>query len=268
MLAGKTSIFFSTQLEYPPFEPFKISKDAIHRLYNGLREPDGYRYENLDIQATPPFLSTRHDSGESRCEIGPHKIVISEKNPEMPIEEFAGIVKTVLEKLGSDLPPLFMQKCKIQMTAQPSVVEDSVDLLADRVANVFRRIGSFGRPPSYFGVRFRFMPFHMLDAQEREIQSENEPEVEAGVQEIQRETDNPERMIVRPEDAEGFAEVRFESYAKDIKSVWMEIQNSYSFPNASLDEIAKNIVRSHRFLSDKCVDFLSQFDTEHPAEGQ
>ena len=83
----------------------------------------GQPYENLDMQARRPTLSTRRANGESICELGPEMIKIEETRPEFTIDEFIGVVMTVLRGLGNDCPPFFLQRCQMQCllpTARPS----------------------------------------------------------------------------------------------------------------------------------------------------
>src|SRR4051794_27869688 len=51
MLSGVSTIYFSTDLVYPPLPNFDIKKNQVRDLYNKLSEPGGYPYENLDLQA-------------------------------------------------------------------------------------------------------------------------------------------------------------------------------------------------------------------------
>ncbi len=77
MLSGLTSIHFSTQLEYPPFEAFRIQKGQVRKLYNALSDQaTGFNYENLELQGDKPTLSTKKESGLlSRCQISGSNIL-------------------------------------------------------------------------------------------------------------------------------------------------------------------------------------------------
>ncbi|HEY2826100.1 MAG TPA: hypothetical protein VGJ04_00750, partial [Pirellulales bacterium] len=168
-------IFFSTELEVPPMKELAIGKSVVRSLFNKLHEPGGYAYENLKMQGERPCLSTeRGEEAQSRCEIGRHLIKIEEHQPEMPVDEFVGVVKTVLRCLGEDCPPFFIQRCKIHCLMQTTNI-DPLALLAGNIANVTDKIGPFGRFPSFFGVRFRFRPWDPEDFEE-ESRSDDESE--------------------------------------------------------------------------------------------
>ncbi len=63
MLSEPRAILFHTELQLPPIEEIKVSKERVRELYNKMCEPGGYTYENLDLQATIPTLSTRKPDG-------------------------------------------------------------------------------------------------------------------------------------------------------------------------------------------------------------
>lgn len=91
----------------------------------------------------------------------------------------------------------------------------------------------------FFGVRFRFPPFKMV--------------AESG--------DHGNSEV---EENHDFMSVRFETWSKDVKLVWMEASAMYFFSDAievgDLARIGGNIKEAHQFLSEKCINFLNQFD--------
>lgn len=225
MLSGIRSIFYQTTLKWPPFEEYGIGKAVIRGLYNKMLEPGGYHYENLDLQADSPTLSSRRRNGHSVCKFCPDSLVIEEKSPEIAvtIEGFIEAVQTVLGGLGQeDMPPFFLQHCKLQCLAQPANVEDSLELLARRVANVYEPIAPFQRPPTHFGVRFRFPPVILKRIEE----TEDAPPSKGGDQAM--ETGNmqiPEVQVggATEKRIESYVTARFETFAEDIQQVWMEV---------------------------------------------
>jgi hypothetical protein len=246
MLSEPRAIYFSTELEFPPFEPFRITKDEVRALYNSLFGDLEPRYSNLNLQAEKPVLSSRRGNGRSRCEIGDHTILIEEDATNVTLEDFTDIVLNVIRSLGQSCPPFFFQRCKIHCLATPHGAGDSLELLAGRVANVLGKIDPFERSPSFFGVRFRFLP------------ESDEPSEGA--------TDVAQRN--QPE--EGFAAVRFETYSNNPEQVWMEIESNYPctpvITTNDTNRIEANITRTYVFLSEKCKRFLDQFDS--PREGE
>lgn len=269
MISEPKSILIATHLEYPP-EGFKIVDDEIVSLYHKLREPGGYRYENLVIQADPPRLFTEGpgDDTESFCEIGPHTISIVERGaPVMAADEFAGVVQTVLGGLGDRCPPFFFQRTKIQCLAQP-ISGDSIELLAGKVANVLNRISPFGRPPSFFGVRFRFLPEEFFNDEGKQDEQGTEAVADAHVEE-----ESEGSLVDTPagvQSAEGFVTVRFESYSRDPSQVWMEVgamdRLAPVVATQDIDRLGKSIVRVYKFLTENCKRFLDQFDDERNCE--
>ncbi len=149
-------------------------------------------------------------------------ILIEDQQPSLPIESFAESVEAVLRTLGDDLPPIFFQRCKIECLAEPRNCQNSLELLAGRLSHVFESeaIGPFGRSPSFFGVRFRFLPEHSHDddSEDRESLEENGA-TQTDESQAVSDTDTSGRR-----GEEGYATVRFETYSKEPKKVWMEVQ--------------------------------------------
>jgi hypothetical protein len=251
MLSEPRTIYVQTELRWLPIEGFGISKDGIRAIYNRLHERKQHSYENLDLQADTPTLSTRHEKGFSQCQIGSDGITIEEKRTEFTIDEFIAIVKAVLDALGDECPPLFAQLCKIQCLTQPHERGDSLSLLAGEVANVISCIDPFERPPSFFGVRFRFMPEFLLeDAEENEEVEEGEPAPSLP----------GDAELELREGSEAFVNVRFETFAEDMSLIWMEATASFAPQPIDASKVAKNILEVYEFLAVKCKAFLDQFD--------
>src|SRR5208283_940870 len=122
--------------------------------------------------------------------------------------------------------------------AKPQKSNHSVNLLAGKVTNVLNAIDPFKRPPMFFGLRFRFPP----------------------VQVVQHEEGAEDDLEDKPD----FIAVRFETYAKDINQVWIEVNAMNVFPNVidvtDVEKIRANIQSAYSFLTNECIDFLDQFD--------
>ena len=271
MLSGLRTVFFQNTLRWPPLEGYSVSKDAIRRLYNKMFEPEGYRYENLDLQSDVPSLSSRREGGGlSVCRFGTSSLTIEEKKPTLTVDGYIEAVTTVLSALSEEeVPPIFLQECRMQCLAQPSNAQSPLVLLASRVARVYDHIEPFGRPPAFFGVRFRFPPVILLDREEASHNTGEEP------------SDAQERSLEAPSSIEpahgdasegrrvekrGFVTVRFETHAEDTSQLWMEVTAAYleTDPVLSLrdtERIANNIRETHTFLAQRCKQFLDQFDT-------
>jgi len=266
MLSGLRSIFLQTTLRWLPFQGYAVGKDTVRGLYHKMFEPGGYRYENLDLQSDPPTLSTRHQAGHSVCRFGPDFLTIEEKRTGVTIEGFVEAVETVLRGLRQeDVPPFYIQQCKMQCLAQPANVENSLELLAQRVSNVYKPVEPFERPPSFFGVKFEFHPVTLpLKTAEPDIGGKTEGKSERS------ESENATERI--PETSgttrvAGFVTARFETYAEDVSQVWMEVTASYPETEQplllrDLQRIGNNIKETHHFLTSKCKRFLDQFDAE------
>jgi hypothetical protein len=256
MLSGLRTIHIETSLRWPPIEGLGVTRDAVRRLYNRLFESVGHRYENLELQGSSPLLSTRHPGGgESICKFG-DALTIVEKNTRVTVTDFLDIVKTVLGMLKEEeVPPFFIQQCKIQCLAQPNHSENSLILLARRVSRVYESVAPFGRPPSQFGVRFRF-PAITLDEADNQTELQQTKTVDALI-----EHPRPEKTM-----KQNVLNVRFETYPKDISLVWMEVTAAYPLEQPlwlrDANKIAANIQESHEFLADKSMKFLGQFDHE------
>lgn len=255
MLSEPRAIFFQTILEWPPVElyEFRIGKDVIRQFFNKLFEHEfiEHHYENLNLQAQKPTLSTRNVNRESICQFGDRSITIEERRPDFAVDGFTTVVKEVLRGLKAvadeipdyAVPPFFVQRCRVNCLSQAMASGSSLELLAARVANVMEAIKPFERPPSFFGVRFRFPP-----------------------------------VVLEAEGAQGaafenFASVRFETYSEDPSQVWMEVAATHPLMHvgATLNEperVIANIVESYEFLTLRCKAFLDQFDTpdEQPSQ--
>lgn len=253
MLSGITSIHFHTDLLLPPIPEFAIKESQITGLYNKLREPPHRPYQNLELQADPPTLSTRHGNGRSCCQIGADKIRIEEDGAGTVVDcdEFIETVEAVLKSLGPNPGPFFGQRCVIRCTAQPNRSPDSLHLLAGKLGNVLTTIDPFGRPPSFFGVRFRFQPHdgqgHADDA-------------EAGEPPPRKKRNKRKAEAI---EHKGFLTVRFETYSQDMKKVWMEVDGQYLeeiIQAQNIAEVSENIRRTYRFITENSKAFLDQFD--------
>lgn len=251
-MRSPTSILFQTELCFPPIAQMAIGKDRIRGLFNKMFETGGYPYEQLRLTGDKPgekpgLFTQREKSAASLVQFDSHSVTIEERQPSFGVDEFVGIVNTVMR--GLEHPwPIFMQKCRVQCTLPVSGSENSIELLAERVARVSEKLAPFERMPSYFGVRFRFAPVD--DDDSPDSAGPGDPELES-----------------EPTENQGFITLRFETHSKDLKSVWMEAEAVYpsldflSVPE-DLGRIGKNIEETHRFLAVKGKNFLDQFD--HP----
>jgi len=255
MLAGLQSILLQKDLKWPPVEEWTVSRTVVRGLYNKMFEPGGYRYDNLNLQSEKPTLSGRSESGQSICQFGPDSITLEENH--CHLEKFVQVVETVLGGLDEqDIPPFFLQRVKIQCLAQPTNCQDAVQLLAGRAARVYENIGPFERPPSFFGIRFRFPPALLRRGEE-----------EADTDDLTEEEFRRAVADGRIEEKSGFVTLRFESYAKDPCKVWMEVAASYlqseePLTIADIPRIVRNIKDSYVFLTENGKRFLDQFDTK------
>jgi hypothetical protein len=255
-----TSIYFSTVLQYPPFEGFPITRDQVQSLFHELSKDAGNRYENLHLQGRPPYFSTERedDSGMSRCEIGKQSIKIFEDKPDITIEQFSDRVCAILKALGDDCPPFLFQRCEVRILANPTHAKSALELLAKGPASVYEAIEPFGRPPSHFGLRFRFLPYSASDIEEQE---EDESQSEGPFELVSQDPDNPEGE-------ESFVSARFETYTKNSKQVWIEVVSSCPCRTAIIPEniapVNKHILSTYQFATDKCLSFLNQWDIKPP----
>jgi hypothetical protein len=267
MLTGISTIYFSMELAYPDLPNFAIKKEQIRDLYAKLNEPGGYSYENIDLQADIPLLSTRRENGgQSLCQIGKGKIRIVEDKPSFGIDDFVGIVKTVIGGLPPTVGPFISQRCKIRCTAQPANCEDSIDLLAGKLANTLTTIAPFRRPPSFFGVRFRFAPSMEVESDSQKVHEEG---TEIAAEELTGSPKGKKKTKKKPVHHRGFYTLRFETYADDIKKVWIEIDGLFIEPfigTTDLVAVAGNMTATHAFATDNAKKFLDQFDKKEEDE--
>ncbi len=260
MLTGISTIYLSVELAYPDHPNFAIKKEQVRELYAKLNAPGGYAYENLDLQAEIPTLSTRREGGgQSLCQIGKGKIRIVEDKPTFGVDDFVDIVKTVLAGLPPSIGPLFSQRCRIRCTAQPANCTDSIDLLAGKLANALTTITPFGRPPSFFGVRFRFAPATQMQPQ---------PPKEQGTEVASPEEAKTPRGKKKPKKKQevhhrGFYTLRFETFGDDIKKVWIETDSVFIedvIETSDHGAVSHNIRETHAFATENAKKFLDQFD--------
>lgn len=245
MLSEVRPLSFETELVFIPADEVQFDRRTVLDLFTNLSEFG--TYENLQLQSSPPEMSTKRDVGESICRIGKHRLALIEKRPEFSVDRFEQKVEDVVSSLAEvskNCPPVIMQRCKISGTAQPNNCEHSIELLAGRISGVMEKIEPFGRPPAYFGIRFRFPPARMFDKDD-----DGEPDEESAI------------------DFDDYVTLRFETYARDVSQVWMEVETMNMFeevadPKAS-ELFAQNIKRTYGFLSEQAVQFLNQFDEKN-----
>lgn len=261
MLSEPQSIFFQTELKWAPIEEWTVNTTVVRGLYNKMFEPGGYTYDNLTLQSEKPTLSRRSESGQSICQFGADSITLEESH-DCHLETFVEVVETVLGGLNEeDIPPFFLQRVRIQCLAQPANCENAVELLAGRAARVYENIQPFERPPSFFGMRFRFPPAQLFRGDAAEL----------GAGKVTEEELKRALADGRIEEKAGFITLRFESYARDPHKVWMEVAANYPQSDerltvAHIPPIVGNIRESYKFLTTNGKRFLDQFDTQHEGE--
>lgn len=242
MLSEPRPIFFETELKFLAFDETNVfGKSHVKKLYHELSGSSEPLYENLDMQASLPTLSTNHASGGScSCSVGPDSLLIKDDNSDSTVDSFGLQIEHVLraiEEIAPNSPPIIGQKTRVRALAQPHGHEDAVDLLAGEVAKVLEKIHPFGRPPAWFGIRFRFPPM------------EWEVEKQDGTKETKEE--------------DTFISCRFETYAQDISQVWMEVMSGKLFREAvevsGFESLIQNVRTTYEFLG-RGRDFLNQFD--------
>ena len=279
------SIFFQTELLFPSLPGFRLGKDQIRKLYNKMFEAGQHSYENLELQGERPTLSTKRENGRSICQFGDSYIRIEEDQTGYNDDDFAGIVETVLRGMGDDFPALvFLQRCTIRCLFKPKHM-DSIRLLAEKVANVYSTFPPLGRIPTYFGVRFGFLPMyiHLEEPNADESADESHPDAAGGMELAlpARSDESPgddaaDQMIEAAMEEplacdNAYMTLRFETYEKDPGLVLMEAAAEFRaftdrnvFARDNIDTLAANIRETYRFLETRCPKFLAQFD--HPLD--
>lgn len=245
MLSEPRTIFFQTRLDWPEVPDFRVTRDLVRRLYNKLHESDfeTFRYDNINLGSVHCDLSTHIERSESICRFGDDWMIFIERHPNFTVDGFLEKIRGVLRALhaisedadGVRFPPFITQRTRVQALSQPQILDDSLNLLAGRVANAMESIDPFGRPPAFFGVRFRFPPCTIEHAAGAEVSHDD------------------------------FATVRFETYSEDPQQVWMEC-DSFSLFSGELpavddsEKIEQQVRSAYRFLTENCKQFLDQFD--------
>ncbi len=112
-------------------------------------------------------------------------------------------------------------------------------------------------------MRFRFLPTWLLEPDGEEVAPQGD--VSGSVQATEDSQMNPADALVSNGLAEeAFVTIRFETYSKDVRQVWMEIASLYpprNGLNQDLNLIGNNIKQTHYlFLTEKGKRFLDKFD--------
>lgn len=261
MLSEPRALLFQTELLLPPIPQLKISSERVRKLYNNLHETAGHRYKNIELDGDTPTLSSKKDDEVvSTCRFESHSVIITEKRPEFGVDDFIEIVRRVLGGLGQ-LSPIYSQRCRIQCCSSAS--HNALHLLAGKVANVYEKIEPFDRPPSQFGIKFRFPPT-TVELVDDEDETEDPAEVSDGDEDSGHEPTATETIDFR-----GDVTLRIETQPRDEKQVWMEVAVSHVFDGVrsvpdNLNEIVENISDAYNFLTEKGKNFLDQFDQDEP----
>jgi hypothetical protein len=145
------------------------------------------------------------------------------------------------------------------------------------------KIAPFGRPPTFFGVRFRFAPWRPgedADDEDGENEAGDENALESAAPQADPPTageaapvdsGNESGAIQQVEEGRGFVTVRFEPYSEDPSQVWIEVAANYIAPEPiRLDDLSiveQNILETCRFSTDNCKRFLDQFDPQVDSPG-
>lgn len=293
MLSEPRTIFFQSELVLPTMKEFRVGKAQARALFVRMHQPGGCPFENFEVlQGDEVSLSTKRDEGRWTCAFSPKGIRIEEDQPDCEVDGFIDKFKTVLRGLGDDFPPIvLLQRCRIQCTVKPHHM-GSIKLLAKELANVYDTFQPLGRIPTYFGVRFRFLPMDMLLEDIREELEDEEIEAEHE----EREDDEPEfdesgdegeashDLIIegpsgsypirhmRSDDA--MMTLRFETYSNDLSQVWIEAAGEFRaftdknvFRYDDIELMGNNIKDTYRFIAERCTKFLEQFDRPQPSDG-
>jgi hypothetical protein len=224
--------------------------DFAADLFHQLRQPGCGTPPYRDLIQDPyPVLSTSETTPRGkiirRCELNTHSVTINERRTKSTVEEFSNSVKDVLEAMGEvreDHPPMFSQRCRIQSLWKPIHGYPPLILLSHFAANVGDKVDPFGRPPSFFGLRFRFTP--------------------ADDEDVQRLQDAFPGMEAKHD----FVTVRYEVYSADVDFVWIEVASTRFFQIDITDSelIQQNIREAYNFVTKNAVEFLEQFDHSPP----
>lgn len=252
MQAEPISVYLQTELQFFRLDEGRFGETFIRTLFFRLNQPGGHPYKNLDLQETPPTLSTTRmgDEGRSssRCRINPTQITIEHTNGMADIDDHKEAVKTVLRvametetEHKRPFPPILGQKTRVQCIAKPQSDASPLIMLAGHASNVLGAITPFKRPPAHFGVKFQFAPHEKKDGDEW--------------------SESQEDQLI----------LRFETWTKDPAYIWMDAQSSrlLSPPDDGDDQseaIVSNIQSVYDFLLDNGIEFLDQFDYEDEDE--
>lgn len=246
MSSEAITIYFENELEFVPLEGLHFDGDFAADLYQELRKPgSGLAYKNL-LQEPSILLSTSETMPNGKmsrqCEISDHSILMSESRTKSTVEEFSESVTDVLKAVAEvrDVnPPIFSQRSTVRALWKPTHCRHPLVLLACHASRVIDKVDPFNRPPSFYGMRFRFAP-----ADEDDLKP----------------FDNGRGGSAKHD----YLTVRYEIYSDDTSYIWIEVESRQYFTEfmdiSKTAEIGKNISETHEFMTNNGVAFLEQFD--------
>ncbi len=245
------TIFFENELEFAPFDGLHFDGNFAADVFHELRQPGaGLAYEAFSPKPRS-LLSTSETSPSGKisrqCEFGEFSISMSESRTKSTVEQFSESVADVLKAVGKvrgENPPVFGQRITARSIWKPTKCPNPLVLLAGNASRVIDMIDPFNRPPSFFGMRFRFTP-----ADEEDLKAFERSGGAA---------------------KHDFLTVRYEIYSDDTEYIWIEVESQRYFSEftdiTKTEEIAKNISETHEFMTNNGIEFLEQFDVAPPPD--
>ncbi|MFT5283875.1 MAG: hypothetical protein ACI8TQ_000025 [Planctomycetota bacterium] len=223
------TIAFLCDLLHPPIAP---DPRAIQRLHNIQFEKGDPAYNSYNVTHEGALLSNPVSAPGANSSVAflADRIRFREELSGLTVETFSERVRTICEAVITMIPiQIFTaQQVTVRTLINPRHFPDSREFIKTGMFGFDNQMGAFAREPQLYGMRMVFPP--------------------------------------SPQDPNAHA-LRIESFHSDPRSLFVENQASFgpTILQNGLSPIQENVNVAYRFVVDRSLNFLAQFDAHQEA---
>lgn len=224
------TIGYACELLHAPGTP---DPAAVQKVHNRFFEAGAPSYSSFAVTPIGPILTNpaARQGVVSQVAFLADRFQFREEMGGLTPDDFSARVQQIAEEVGSQRGIEFLgQQVTIRTLVNPLHYRDARTLLSTGMLGGDEAVSCFGKPPGLLGVRFAFPP---------------------------------------DEESQAAHSVRIESYAQDSRSLFLETQGSFGreFLEAGSGATAENVLETYRFLIERSLRFVANFDRPAATDG-